>query len=122
MKTRTKPVYYCEHCKKHGLSKPAMEHHENICHKNPENFRPCFDCVRLTKKRTTIFHDYPDGSQSEIPVDILYCQAHNKFLHTPQNEIRGNVFDLGDYLNEPMPKECLEQVDYETYHGNDLHF
>ena len=49
MKELIKKVYYCDHCKKHGLSKPKMEHHEKICFKNPENNRPCFDCMNLEK-------------------------------------------------------------------------
>lgn len=28
------------------------------------------------------------------------------FLYTPKNQIKGNQFDLGDYENNPMPKEC----------------
>ena len=55
MKTVTKPVYYCEHCKKHGLSKSAMTYHESICFNNPINFRPCFGCVNLEKKETEIY-------------------------------------------------------------------
>jgi hypothetical protein len=111
MKIKTKPVYYCDYCKKHGLSKPAMAHHEAICKRNPDNFRPCLDCVNLTKKYVTIY----DNADRERGVRVLYCSAHNKCLHTPQNAIKGNIFDLGDYLNEPMPLLCDERVSYETY-------
>jgi hypothetical protein len=31
-----KTVYYCGHCGKHGLSRPAMEKHERVCTLNPE--------------------------------------------------------------------------------------
>lgn len=36
MRTVKKNVHYCEHCKKHGLSRPAMERHERHCTLNPE--------------------------------------------------------------------------------------
>jgi hypothetical protein len=32
----TKKVFYCEFCKRHGLSRPAMEKHERHCTLNPE--------------------------------------------------------------------------------------
>ena len=120
MKTKTKPVYYCDHCKKHGLSRPAMAHHEAICRSNPANLRPCFDCVNLTKSGTTIFYDNPDGTDDERTVSVMYCSAHKKCLHTPQNAIKGNVLDLGDYLNEPMPLECNEQITFERYHRDNF--
>lgn len=40
MNAKTKTVYYCDHCKKHGLSRPAMENHERKCVRNP--VRVCF--------------------------------------------------------------------------------
>jgi hypothetical protein len=36
MREATKKVYYCDHCKKHGLSRPAMEKHERVCTMNPD--------------------------------------------------------------------------------------
>lgn len=44
MKTKIKDVYYCDHCKKHGLSRLAMVKHENVCYLNPINAHPCRDC------------------------------------------------------------------------------
>jgi hypothetical protein len=111
MNTKIKTVYYCDHCKKHGLSKPAMERHELICKSNPANFRPCFDCVNLTKKYVTIY----DGADSERDVSVFYCRAVNKCLHTPQNANKGNMFVIGDYSNEPMPLQCNEQITFERY-------
>jgi len=106
MKTKVKEVYYCEHCKKHGLNRLAMAHHELICSNNPDNNRPCFHCQHLTKKQTSIFEDY-QGQSHEIFVSLLHCNAKQMFLYTPQNEIKGNQFDLGDEINEPMPRECV---------------
>ncbi|MFL5309503.1 MAG: hypothetical protein ACJ79H_03510 [Myxococcales bacterium] len=42
MNVKTKSVYYCEFCKKHGLSRPAMEKHERRCTMNPD--RRCGWC------------------------------------------------------------------------------
>jgi len=42
MITKTKKVYYCEFCKKHGLRKDMMERHEQKCTMNPD--RVCGLC------------------------------------------------------------------------------
>jgi hypothetical protein len=106
MKSKTKEVFYCEHCKKHGLSKSKMEYHEKACSKNPLNDRPCFHCKNLDKKETEIYGNYYNGSEWERKVDLLYCTEKKCFLYTPKNQIKGNHFDLGDDENIPMPKEC----------------
>lgn len=36
MKTKTKNVYYCDFCKRHGLSRFHMEAHERRCTLNPD--------------------------------------------------------------------------------------
>lgn len=38
MKTVIKPVYYCDHCKKRGLSKGHMRNHEARCTANPDRY------------------------------------------------------------------------------------
>lgn len=113
MKTVNKPVYYCEHCKKHGLSKSAMIYHETICFNNPINFRPCFGCNNLQKKETEITGHYYNGSEWERKVNVFYCAKVDSFLYTPKNEIKKNAYDLGDYENNPMPKQC-EYMQYDT--------
>ena len=35
MNVKTKAVYYCDHCRKHGLSRHSMERHEQGCTMNP---------------------------------------------------------------------------------------
>lgn len=108
MKVRTKEVYNCEYCNKLYLVKSAAEKHEEMCFKNPANKRPCFECVHLIKKCTSVPCDYVDehGEECERNLDLLYCSKKQTFLYTPKNEIKGNVFDLGEKGNEPMPKEC----------------
>lgn len=36
MRSVRKLVYYCDHCRKHGLSRAAMERHERACTMNPD--------------------------------------------------------------------------------------
>ena len=105
MKQKTKEVYYCDHCNRHMLNKGAMNKHELMCYANPENFRACHGCKFLEKKEVEISEDY-HGTESYRKVNLFHCQAKQVFLHTPQNEIKRNQFELGDYSNEPMPKQC----------------
>ncbi len=45
MRTKTKTVYYCEHCKKHGLCAGHMKKHEKHCTANPD--RDCRVCDNM---------------------------------------------------------------------------
>jgi hypothetical protein len=36
VKVVTRPVYYCEHCKRHRLTRSAIERHEPRCIYNPD--------------------------------------------------------------------------------------
>lgn len=59
MQTKTKNVYYCEHCKKNGLVKWMIEKHERFCSSNPVNFSRCCNCVHVISE--TIDIDYSNG-------------------------------------------------------------
>jgi len=106
MESKTKQVYYCDHCKKHGLVRSAMERHELICKKNPDNHRPCFQCVHLDKTEALSMHEADDGAISTWSVTVLCCSEKQQYLHTPVNEAKGNVYNLLNHSNNPMPKEC----------------
>lgn len=106
MKEKLKHVYYCDHCGKHGLRKDMMEYHEKICLKNPYNYRPCFGCVHLVKRETTTMVQYYHSEEFEKRVSLLYCEKKKLYLYTPKNEVKENFYDLGDDLNEPMPRVC----------------
>ena len=93
-------AYKCDFCSKLYQREHAVNYHELICNKNPENKRPCFGCEFLDKKRTYASKDCPDG---EVPVDVFYCESRKIFLHMPQSEIKGNLLDVD---SEIMPKEC----------------
>ena len=55
MKTIIKPVYYCEACGKHGLTK-AIERHEKSCTLNPD--RECNLCDRSSGYLRPLLDDY----------------------------------------------------------------
>lgn len=116
MRTATKPVYYCDHCNKHGLSKPQMARHERLCFHNPENHRPCHDCRNLEKKRTEAYFDTPIGDSDYRMVNVFHCKAKKVFLYTPQNQIKGNQYETSPD-NEPMPKECDLQNRFDDLDG-----
>lgn len=105
MRTINRPVYYCDHCNKYYLSKYYATKHEKICHNNPENERACFNCKYLEKKTTYLYFDTPNGECSR-EIDILFCSKLEKGVYPPKVELKGNSFDLADYMNTPMPKEC----------------
>lgn len=99
-------IYKCDFCGKELKQKHSMVNHEITCLKNPINIRPCYGCPLLIKKEAIIYYDNWDGSESEREVELLYCQAKKHFLYTPKNEAKKNWFELGNEINEPMPKEC----------------
>lgn len=74
MKVKHKHVYYCDHCRKHGLSRHAMEQHERRCTMNPA--RTCrwggshsFDFPRLAatlRQRAPLTKDAVDWLHDEV--------------------------------------------------------
>ena len=90
-------AYKCDHCGKFYQREKMCERHEKACNKNAENWRACSGCKFLSKKRVTTIK----GEK-----DLFFCSKKDIFLHPPKSEHKGNVFDLGDTPNLPMPKEC----------------
>ncbi len=113
MITKTKQVYYCDHCKKYYLRKDSCVKHELICHKNPDNNRDCWGCNHLAKEETSIYHDTYIGEQ-EQKVQLFKCRKLEKWVYPPKVEMKNNWFDLGDEFNEPMPKECPDREEPKT--------
>ena len=118
MKTEIKEVYKCEYCNKLYQRKHAAIQHENGCSKNPNNKRACIvdgiACDHLIKKRVWHYFDTPFGEDKQ-QVDLLYCGHKKIFMYPPKVEAKKNWFELGDELNEPMPKECddYKLLDYD---------
>lgn len=120
MKEEIKKVYSCDYCKKKYFNKHFAEKHEFACYLNPENFRPCFTCEYITNKKVDIFSGIADqnGQEMERQVSVFYCSAKNIFIHSPQVEIKGNALDLGDEINNPMPKNCDCFKDFSSFYNS----
>lgn len=100
----TRKIYRCQYCKKVYLLKHFAEKHELICDKNPKNNRICYGCEYLTKK--TIRYE---NLENHRPVNLLYCNKLDVFLHPPKVEIKGNLIETGN--DEPMKKKCEHHKD-----------
>ena len=104
----TKEVYKCEHCRKMYQRKWLCEKHEAGCKKRPDYLRPCHSCKILNKVKETILAGYGDiwGNEAERVVEVLFCKSRDCFIYPPSVASKGNMFDMGDKLNEEMPKRC----------------
>jgi len=109
MKTKTTEIYICDHCKKWYQRKWLCEKHEKRCSYNPDNQRACFGCVYVEMKNETIGSGISNtltGEEEEMNVQVLFCSKKQHYIYPPKAEHKGNAFDMGDYENLPMPKEC----------------
>lgn len=108
MKIIQTTIYRCEHCGKIYLRKHHCENHEEMCKKNPENFRACFGCNYLEKRETEAYNSGYSG-WCETKVSLCYCKKKEIFVYPSQVEIKGNMPILSDdSTNEPMPKVCSD--------------
>jgi len=105
MKIETREVYKCEFCNKLYQIKGYCEKHEVVCTHNPNNQRDCFNCGYIEKRKHTIYFDTGYGESKRV-VEILYCDKIKSFLYPPKVEHKGNAYELGDELNDPMPMNC----------------
>jgi hypothetical protein len=88
MNIKTKKVYYCEFCKKHGLRRDSIEQHERYCTANPkrecrmcEDVDPDIDFEITGKKEPGWASDYVVKSivvGDECPACILAFIRRNK--------------------------------------------
>lgn len=113
MITKNKPVYYCEHCNKHGLSKGSMRKHERVCKRNPDNYHPCYGCKHFEIVTETNEQHYEGGGEihtRDITERYAYCHLKKCQVHNRIAELKGYLeqfpksFD-GSVL---MPKECAD--------------
>lgn len=96
-------AFRCEFCGKLYELKHACEKHEKACSKNPDNFRPCQECIYSKKKTLDLAH------QDRRQVDVLFCHKYEHGLIPPKAEHRGKRYDLDGYQNKPMPSKCEGQ-------------
>lgn len=102
MKTKQITAYSCDHCNKLYQRKHSCERHEDLCYKNPENKRPCFDCPFLTKEPYE--EDRPYGSYTIG--NFFFCSKKEHFLISPYTQKKGNGVEDA----ELMPLVCGEQL------------
>lgn len=112
-------VYCCDFCKKKLFIRQAMERHEERCHANPINFRPCFNCIYL--ERQTIEYDsgvtnYHTGETIYRNGEAFYCSRKIQFMLHPKLRFKKNSENLrtiwfkGDDTEQlDMPLSCREQ-------------
>lgn len=105
MRTTTRELYYCDYCNKMYLQEHWAAKHEPRCPKNPANARPCFRCEYLVKADCNVWVQHGAWLDT-VEKELLYCNAKHIFLHTPLNELKGRIYDVVDYVNDPMPLEC----------------
>ncbi len=83
MLTKTKKVYYCEFCKKKGLSAGAIKEHEKHCTGNIK--RQCRMCGN-----TPDYEDEVKKYTERIKTEILQENANEK-LNTTKDDIRDGI-------------------------------
>lgn len=110
MITETKEIYKCEYCRRVYQIKRFAEAHEISCVKNPDNHRACFGCKHLNKRDHVLHCNTPIGEFTRT-VNICHCAKKGIFLYPPKVEHKETSFDLGNELNEPMPKNCPDFVE-----------
>lgn len=92
MRKATKQVYYCEHCKKHGLRKHSMAYHEDICSKNPSNIHPCYDCIHFSIEEGANEVYLESGGEiitNDVPYKEYVCNIKKISMHSRRTEAKG---------------------------------
>ena len=102
----TKEIYKCEFCNKLYQKKTFCKRHENICKRNPDNWRACHSCKNLTTKQIELtIKDEFDGYYKERR-SLIYCSKLEIFLYPPKAEKLGYKYNTTPVNNNPMPRLC----------------
>lgn len=109
MKTILKKVYYCDFCKKKGLSEWHLLKHEKNCLSNPENKVACSGCV--FHKSDEIYVEYSDenGEMSIKNKSTTYfCEKLNQKMHPLKAELKKLPEKYPAQFKDSVkfPKEC----------------
>lgn len=116
MKEVVKKVYYCDFCKKKGLSKYAMVKHELFCNSKPENFPSCSGCSHLEQTEIEYVNFYFNGyneSESIRKTNGFRCKKMDKLLY-PLKALRLGLpskYPETFYAQELMPNKCEHRED-----------
>ncbi len=106
---KQRTAHECDHCGVLYKTPNGAVKHEKRCTKNPDNIRPCMDCIFSNKKETTVYFDDYYG-YTGIKVSLIHCDKKDHFIYPPMTEHKGNAISCDDIeggvANDPMPKEC----------------
>jgi hypothetical protein len=108
MKSKTKTVYYCEHCGRHMLSASAMSVHERFCPKRPENRHECFKWCKHLKMTFAINGGHPEKT---FTCARIGCKLYSYKLERHTFYHGGNPSRPGTLR---MPLSCPHYVDAEV--------
>ena len=107
MKEVQKTMYQCEHCFKWFHRKHNAANHENVCNKNLDNNRPCFDCENLEYRKIDIYEFKYTGDEDIVTRDVLFCKELDCCLYPPKiAKLYGHGYDVVDFENIEMQKIC----------------
>lgn len=112
MRKVLKPVYYCDHCKKHGLSASHITTHEKKCWSNPDNKRACLDCIHLEETEIKYIYDTGLGFDVTRKSISFKCKKLNKLIYHVKAEHQKLPEKYPETFEEqePMPKKCEHQI------------
>lgn len=117
MKKITKDVFYCDHCKKHGLSRHSMKYHETICRKNPDNIHPCYTCAHFEIDEGFVEKYYVAGGEvqsTDVPYKHWMCKKQGIDLHNMVAKNKGLIEKYPEQFSDTqlMPSICdLWEID-----------
>ena len=81
MKTSTRKVYQCDHCKKNMLSASSMSRHEKYCRLNPENKHKCFEMCRYLKRDLEFIDKaYPASVKTVFKCSVIGKKMYSYLL------------------------------------------
>ena len=86
MKTKTKKVYYCEYCKKHGLHSGYMLSHEESCKMNPQRVCNLNGCISHPEIFSRVIEKYSNAYEVtvfEIDRSLLGVEKKTEIKYIP---------------------------------------
>jgi hypothetical protein len=110
MKTETRKVYQCEHCKKRMLSAGSMARHERFCRMKPENRHKCFDLCRHLKKNRILIDNGRDPFDRNSYKTEFTCDETGYKLYSYLLEKKASLFcNQGIKFDgmRRMPTSCI---------------
>ena len=114
MKQKIITAYFCEHCNKLYRKKSYCIEHEKRCHKNPDNYRPCFDCQHCQLVKSSIVEENPAYGEVEKEVDAFWCNKKKHYLIPPISRHKNGSYqyDFENCENLDMPTDCGDLEKY----------